>query len=146
MNNRRNFIKALAVGAMGLALSQNTNLLAKSRVIPEKLKKMINIPLNIVFSKENQGKWKNKNGSHAPIVTIKDNKVTIETKHGMNEKHYIVRHTLVTSSGKYIAAKTFYPTDKKAISVFDLPKNETSLIATSYCNLHDLWITEFKVK
>jgi len=150
MNNRRNFIKTMIAGAAGVTLVQNTSLLAKSKVLTKKLsskaKTLIELPLNVVFSKENQGKWAKKDGSHAPVVTVKGNKVTIETKHGMNEKHFIVRHTLVSSEGEYIAAKTFYPNDKKAISTFDLPKGKKSFVATSYCNLHDLWITKFDVK
>ena len=150
MNNRRNFIKTMIAGAAGVTLVQNTSLLAKSKVLTKKLsskaKTLIELPLNVVFSKENQGKWAKKDGSHAPVVTVKGNKVTIETKHGMNEKHFIVRHTLVSSEGEYIAAKTFYPNDKKAISTFDLPKGKKSFVATSYCNLHDLWITKFEVK
>lgn len=150
MNNRRNFIKAMIAGGVGLALAQNTSLLARSKVITkntiEKVRKTITLPMNIVFSEKEKGKWTTKNESHVPEVTVKDGKVTIETKHIMNEKHYIIRHTLVTSDGDYIDGKTFYPEDKKAISVFDLPKNKKSFIATSYCNLHDLWINEFTIK
>lgn len=150
MNNRRKFIKTMFTAGAGLILLQNSTILAKSKDIAKKttkkLKNKIELPLNVIFSKDLGGKWKNKSGSHAPVVTIKNNEVTLETKHGMNEKHYIVKHTLVTSDGEYIAGKTFYPSDKKAISTFDLPKNKKSFIATSYCNLHDLWITKFTVK
>jgi len=151
MNNRKNFIKLMFAGAAGIAMAQSTNLLAKSKTVTakkvsKKIKKMIDLPLNVVFSKENQGKWAKKNESHAPEVTIKDGKVTLETKHVMNEKHFIVRHTLVTADGEYIAGKTFFPSHKKAISTFELPKGKKSFVATSYCNLHDLWITKFETK
>ena len=147
MTDRRRFIKTMFVGAVGIVLTQNSELMASSRALPKKVAKKIEkmiLPLNVIFSKKNDGTWKNKGGSHAPIVTIKDGKVTIETKHGMSKKHYIVRHTLVTSTGVYIGGKTFYPKDK-AISVFELPKGDKSFIATSYCNKHDLWITEFNL-
>ena len=144
MSNRRIFIKTLFAGAVGIALTQNVDLLAKgSKDIAKKAKTIIKLPLNVIFSKKDDGKWANKGGSHAPIVVIKNGKVTIETKHGMSKKHYIVRHTLVTTNGAYIGGKTFSFDDKKAISTFDLPKGEKSFIATSYCNKHDLWLTEF---
>jgi len=146
--NRRTFIKTMFAGAVGLAVTQNS-LLAKSKAIPKKIAektlKTVKLPINIVFSKKESGMWNKKDGSHAPVITINKNMVTIETKHGMSKKHYIVRHTLVTSNGVFVAARTFYPDDKKAISTFELPKGEKSFIATSYCNLHDLWITEFSL-
>jgi len=98
----------------------------------------------IIYTKDNQGKWKGKDGSHAPIVEIKDKKITITTDHGMSKKHYIVRHTLVTEAGDVIGAKTFSP-DDEAKSVFDLPEGESKLYATSFCNKHDLWLTEVTV-
>lgn len=42
--------------------------------------------------------------------------------------------------------KTFYPSDKEANSTYELPPGHKSkLYATSFCNLHDFWATEFRI-
>ncbi|OAD21094.1 Desulfoferrodoxin, ferrous iron-binding region domain protein, partial [Candidatus Thiomargarita nelsonii] len=103
-------------------------------------------PSNIVYTAENPGQWAKKVGGHLPKVSIEGNKITITTDHGMSEKHYIVRHTLVSEDGKVLGAKTFSPSDEEAVSTFDLPEGPISkLYATSFCNKHDLWVTEFTV-
>lgn len=103
----------------------------------------------VIYTEKNPGKWADKVGGHAPKVSIEGRKVTIVTKHPMTEKHYIVRHTLVTSGGKVIGEKVFYPTDKEAVSTYDLdyetPGYKGKLYATSFCNLHDLWVAEINV-
>jgi superoxide reductase len=99
----------------------------------------------IIYSKSDQGKWEGKAGSHAPVVQVEGDQVTVVTEHGMSEKHYIVRHTLVTESGEVIGEKTFYPEDEKAVSTFTLGGKKGKMTATSFCNKHDLWITEFTV-
>lgn len=95
------------------------------------------------YSKEHQGRWEGKAGSHAPVVTVEGKKVTIETKHGMSPEHYIVKHSLVTSTGEVLGESVFFPTDKKAVSVFELNGEHKELFALSFCNLHDLWVSEF---
>jgi superoxide reductase len=62
----------------------------------------------------------------------------------MTEKHFIVRHTLVAPDGTVLGEKTFTPAEAKAESSFELPKGQGgTLYATSFCNLHDFWLTEF---
>lgn len=133
MNNRRNFMKkTLAVSAVALTAA----------TIPAMAKE--NSKANIfAYSKENPGRWEGKAGSHAPVVTIKGNKVTLETKHGMAAAHYIVKHTLISSDGTVVGENVFFPTDKKAISTFDLPSVKGEFFALSFCNLHDQWVTKF---
>ena len=83
-----------------------------------------------------------KHGSHALTIYLNGSKVHVMTKHGMLDKHYIVRQTLVGTDRTVLGAKTFTPTDKPA-STFTLHKDyKGKLTATSFCNLHDLWITE----
>ncbi len=98
----------------------------------------------IIYTKDNPGKWKGKAGSHTPIIKKEGDRVTITTPHPMSKAHYIVRHTLVLKDGTVVGAKTFYPDkDKKAISTFELPAGyQEGFYATSFCNLHDLWVTE----
>ncbi|MDI6745061.1 MAG: desulfoferrodoxin family protein [Thermodesulfovibrionales bacterium] len=100
----------------------------------------------IIYTEKKPGKWKEKVGGHAPKVSVEGKKITIATKHPMTEKHYIVRHTLVDEHGKVIGEKTFYPTDKEAVSTYELPDGfKGGLYATSFCNLHDLWVTKIDV-
>ena len=100
----------------------------------------------LIYTAENPGKWEKKAAGHEPKVKVEGKEVTIKTLHEMNEKHYIVRHTLVCEHGKVLGEHTFYPSDKKAASTFTLPeKHAKKLFATSFCNKHDLWVTEINV-
>lgn len=146
MNNRRNFIKTSLLLTAGVATTLSaTEEKAKEAPKKEEIKKEEAIaPKGIFYSSENQGRWKGKNGSHAPVITVDGKKVTIETKHGMSEAHYIVKHMLLTTEGEVLGEMVFFPKDKKAISTFELKEAPKHLVATSFCNLHDLWITEYK--
>ncbi len=135
MNNRRDFLKTSAAVTSVLALSSVSNVFA-SETAPYS---------NIIYTAANPGKWDGKQGSHAPQVTVTDGKVAVVTKHPMSDAHYIVRHTLVLEDGTYVGAKTFSPTDKPESS-YDLPAGFTGkFYVTSFCNLHDFWLTETQV-
>ena len=87
-----------------------------------------------------------KEGAHAPKVTVEGGNVKVVTPHPMTQKHFIVKHTLVTPEGKFIGEKTFANTDPSAESSYELPEGfKGTLWATSFCNLHDLWLTEFTI-
>lgn len=132
MSDRRNFIKGSLLAGSALFLSGVTS--ANASVSPF---------TNIVYTAANPGKWAKKVGGHLPSITVDGSKVTVFTKHGMSEKHFIVRHTLVLEDGTVVGAKVFTPTDKEARSSFDLPAGYKGKIsATSFCNLHDLWVNE----
>ena len=134
MNERRDFLKNSLLVAGGLALANSTNAFAATG----------KFQAGIVYTKDNPGKWAKKVGSHAPKVKVEGKKVTITTMHPMTEKHFIVRHTLVAPDGKVLGEKTFYPSEKKAVSVYELSAGQKGkLYATSFCNKHDLWVTEF---
>lgn len=136
MTDRRDFIKTALGVASGMALGQTSTAFAASGSWPS----------NIVYTADDPGQWAGKVGGHAPKVSVKGKTVTITTDHGMTEKHYIVRHTLVSEDGTVLGAKTFYPSDEDAVSSFELPEGHSSkLYATSFCNKHDLWVTEFTV-
>jgi len=99
----------------------------------------------IIYTKDNPGKWAGKEGSHAPEVVVDGGKVMIKTGHAMSEAHFIVRHTLVIEDGTVVGAATFTPADKPESS-YDLPAGyKGKLYATSFCNLHDFWLTEATV-
>ena len=135
MSNRRNFLKISMLTAAGIA---------SNRVLANSGSKD-NLPQNIIYSKENPGRWPKKAASHLPMVTVEGKKVTIKTEHGMSGVHYIVRHTLVANNGDVLGEKTFYPTDEQAISEFEIPDGHSTLYATSFCNKHDLWIMEVSI-
>ena len=134
MNERRDFLKKTVLLAGGITLAASNRVFASNASFPS----------NIVYTKDDPGIWGKKVGSHLPVVAVEGNKVTVTTKHPMTEKHYIVRHTLVSADGKALGAKTFAPTDKEAVSVYELSGTPGQKVyATSFCNLHDFWVTEF---
>jgi superoxide reductase len=103
-------------------------------------------PVALIYTKDTPGRWAGKEGSHAPKVRVEGRNVKVVTPHPMTEKHFIVKHTLVTPAGKLIGEKTFANIDPAAESSYELPEGfKGTLWATSFCNLHDLWLTEFTV-
>lgn len=134
MNNRRNFMKTSLVASAGLMTAVSSSMASS------------NTPKNIfAYSTADQGRWEGKAGSHAPVITGTDGKITVETKHGMSNEHYIVKHSIVTEEGEVLGENIFFPSDKKAISSYEIKGKHTKLYALSFCNLHDLWVTEFSV-
>jgi len=148
MIDRREFLKTTAVAASAVAVASSTTVLAGETAISSaKISDGMppEMPAGIVYTEQQQGQWQGKAGTHAPKVTVADGKVTVVTEHPMTEPHFIVRHTVVLANGKVLGGKTFSHTDK-AISSFDLPAGyKGKICATSFCNLHDLWVTEFTV-
>ena len=135
MADRRTFLKGSLAAASLLVLGRTTAAEASSAPYS-----------GVIYTAENPGKWAKKVGSHLPSITVSNGKATLSTKHPMSEKHYIVRHTLVLADGTVAGEKTFYPSDKKAVSEFDLPAGYTGKVyATSFCNLHDFWVNEASV-
>ncbi len=135
MRGRREFLKGSLVftGAAVTVGAGEANAAAK-------------FPAGLIYTKDAPGRWAGKEGTHAPKVTVEGKTVTIVTPHPMTEKHFIVRHTLVTSKGQFIGEKNFTNTDPSAESSYELPEGtKGKLWATSFCNLHDFWVTEFKV-
>ena len=135
MKNRRDFMKTSLAVTAGIFSTNISPAFASKHSFTK----------GVVYTKECPGKWAKKIGSHLPVVTVKGNKITIETKHGMSQKHYIVRHTLVSGSGEVLGEKTFYPSDEKALSVFEISGECSVFYATSFCNKHDFWLAEIMV-
>jgi superoxide reductase len=133
MTDRRDFLKGGLVAASALVVS-SANFASASTTAAY---------TNVIYTKENPGKWDKKVGSHLPSVTVEGSKVTLFTKHGMSAKHFIVRHTLVLGDGTVVGAKVFQGTDKEARSSYELPAGyKGKVFATSFCNLHDFWVNE----
>ncbi len=135
MTGRRNFLKGGIIAVSALAVGSVNFASAASAPYT-----------NIVYTAENPGKWDKKVGSHLPSITVEESKVTLFTKHGMAEKHYIVRHTLVLEDGTVVGGKVFSGTAPEARSSFELPAGyKGKIFATSFCNLHDFWVNEATV-
>jgi superoxide reductase len=155
MSERREFLKLLAAspaGALLVPLFAETGrgtLAAEVACAAEVLGKL---PQNIIYTKEQPGQWRGKEGSHIPqveakkageIVTLK-----LENKHPMSEQHYIVRHTVVAECGTVLGAKTFTWKDAPA-SNYEIKLTDGKLphlYVLSYCNLHDLWLAHTKLE
>ncbi len=134
MTDRRDFLKTTAVAASVMALGSTATAFASSAPYA-----------GVVYTKDQPGQWAKKVGSHAPEVTVAGAKVSLVTVHPMSEEHFIVRHTVVLADGTVVGGKTFTPTDK-AESSFELPAGyKGKAFATSFCNKHDFWLTEFSV-
>lgn len=133
---RRDFLKTSSLAALGLLVPRSARA----------TNNLLCYPPGVIYTKEHPGRWAKKVGSHAPRVQVEGCKVTIETRHPMSKKHFIVRHTLVASDGQVLGAKTFIPEDKKPISTYEIPKGKRGkFFATSFCNLHDFWVTPFTI-
>lgn len=134
MYDRRNFLKTAAAASV---LAFTTAPIAFAAGSAEYT--------NIIYTKNNPGKWAGKEGSHAPQVTVIGANVSVATKHPMSDMHFIVRHTLVLEDGTYIGAMTFTPADTPESS-YELPAGyKGKIYVTSFCNLHDFWLTETTV-
>ena len=134
MKERRDFLKGSLALAAGIAVVPASESFAATGSTQS----------GIVYTKKDPGQWSAQVKSHAPVVTRDGKKIRVITEHPMTEIHYIVRHTLVAENGTVIGAITFAPEDEKAVSSYILPDNAGSRIyATSFCNQHDFWLSEF---
>jgi superoxide reductase len=135
MKGRRDFLKGTLVLAGAVMIGS-----------PGKIEAASTYPVGLIYTREAPGRWAGKEGSHAPKVTIAARVVTIVTPHPMTMKHFIVKHTLLTPEGQFIGEKIFTSFDPAAESSYVLPEGfKGPLWATSFCNIHDLWLTEFQV-
>jgi superoxide reductase len=135
MNSRREFLKGSLVIGVAAAAGRSVDAHAAA-----------SFPPGLVYTKGNPGRWAGKEGAHAPKVAVEGGRVTILTPHPMTPAHFIVKHTLLTTEGKVLGEKTFTAADPKAESAYDLPAGfKGGLWATSFCNLHDLWLEEITI-
>ena len=143
MSTRRDFIRTTLVVASGMTVARAIQ--ADEAVPAAPAPTLGGLPTNLIFTAAAPGVWKAKVDSHAPQVSVADGKLTMKTKHGMNDEHYIVRHTLVSADGQVLGATTFYPSDRPE-STHTLPDGFSGkLYATSFCNKHDFWVVELTV-
>jgi len=131
MSTRRQFIAGAAIAAAGAVVCT----LPARAAVPTFA--------GVLYTAENPGHWAGKEKTHAPLVTVDGMSATVLTPHDISEKHFIVRHTVVAADGTVIGATTFTYKDTP-MSTVKLP-GKGVYYATSFCNLHDMWVTEFTV-
>jgi superoxide reductase len=132
--DRRSFI--LNSTTAGIAMFSTTAKASVESALP---------PANVIHTQNNAGKWAAKKESHLPKIEINAGKVKISTDHDQSKNHYIVRHRLLLADGGVVGAKTFSP-DNDPVSEYELPADYRGIIyATSFCNKHDLWLSEFLI-
>ena len=103
-------------------------------------------PAGLIYTKDAPGRWKGKEDLHAPKVTVEGRKISVLTPHPMSPQHFIVKHTLVGNDGRFFGEKIFTGTDPQAASEYVIPDDFIGVLrATSFCNLHDFWLTEFEI-
>ena len=85
MKDRRDFLKTTAAMAPLLAISSFPQPAAAAELKSK----------NIIYTKDDPGRWEGKQGTHIPQVKVTGSKVAVVTNHPMSSAHYIVRHTLV---------------------------------------------------
>ena len=136
MKERREFLKGSLIVA-GAAVLGNAIQVQAATMFPK----------GLIYTKDYTGRWAGKEGAHVPVATVKGRMVTVKTPHPMTKEHFIVKHTLVTTEGKFLGEKTFTNTDPAPPeSSYTLPEGfKGTLWATSFCNIHDFWVTEFTV-
>uniref|UniRef100_A0A832GLH1 Desulfoferrodoxin ferrous iron-binding domain-containing protein n=1 Tax=Caldimicrobium thiodismutans TaxID=1653476 RepID=A0A832GLH1_9BACT len=142
---RRDFMKIVLAGIGGLTMFDLLKVREAFAILPENLPS--HVMKAIIYTKDNEGIWKGKAGSHAPIIEVQGDKVSVFTYHVMTDAHFIVRHTLIDEKGNILGSKVFTPNDREARSTYQLPQGyKGKIYATSFCNLHDLWVSEYTVK
>ena len=97
-----------------------------------------------VLSADNPGEWAEKIGGHVPQVELNmgEGSITVRTNHGMSEDHYIPTLYVRNQDGIVVGLQEFSGTDAEPVATFTLPKGTKSVIAYSFCNLHDHWKSE----
>jgi superoxide reductase len=102
--------------------------------------------INVTYTADNLGVHQARKGTHLPKIELLNGKVKVTTPHGSSEEHFIVRHTLLLADGTLLGAKVFTAKDKP-VSEYSLPAGyKGKVYATSFCNLHDLWLAEASVR
>ena len=106
----------------------------------------------VYYTLDAPGRWSKKAEGHAPKVELTpmaDQKVKVQvvTTHPMKGfEHYIIKHQLLDASFGYLDENLFDPNqDSEPISEFTLTGYTGPLYALSFCNLHDVWLSQINV-
>ena len=144
MMDRRELLRsalATAIGAAGTLILPRFVLAAEPPLAPAS-------PLagSLYYTKEQPGRWKGKAAGHLPVVERKGSVLTVRTPHPQDGfKHYIVKHLVLDRDFKIIADTRFNPWRDEPVSSADVYNRDDVVYAISVCNVHDAWLTPFKL-
>ncbi|MES9930942.1 MAG: desulfoferrodoxin family protein [Candidatus Thiodiazotropha sp. 6PDIVS] len=146
LGNSANADEVAAAAISDVTVKRDDEAAATTSAVPTKTGEEATMPpVNLVYTQKNPGKWKSKKGTHIPHFEITGRKIRVNTEHGQSERHFIVRHTLLLEDGTVVGANTFTANDAP-ISEYNLPAGyKGKIYATSFCNKHDLWVSEENV-
>ena len=145
--NRRDFLKALSVGAAVTLLP-----IACSREKSAEMSETGAAPAMRVQTRSDPGAWGGKEDSHVPeaVLTKLDDagnyRVDVTVQHGMAENHWIQFISLKDNADSELAKTTLQPTAPSASASFTANvTNITGFKVYELCNLHGLWMAEYAV-
>lgn len=101
---------------------------------------------SLYYTKDRPGRWKGKEAGHLPVVERKGSVLTVRTLHPQDGfRHYIVKHLVLDRDFKIIADTRFNPWRDDPLSSVDVYGREEVVYAISVCNVHDAWLTPFRL-
>lgn len=101
---------------------------------------------SLYYTREQPGRWKGKAAGHLPVVERKGSVITVRTPHPQDGfKHYIVKHLVLDRDFKIIADTRFNPWRDDPVSTADVYDRRDVVYAISVCNIHDAWLTPFRL-
>jgi len=103
-------------------------------------------PAGLIYTKDAPGRWAGREGSHAPKVTMDGTVLKINQRpHDVREALH--RQTHAPYAGRQVfGRKDFRPDGQRPDQSYTLPDGFKGTVwAASFCNIHDLWVTEFKI-
>lgn len=145
---RRGFLGALgALGGVAATLSAcAVGPTVGTIANPIWMERAIKLKGDNVYTKAVPGIWAGKEGTHVPSVTIDNTRMaTVSCTHAVAEGHWITTLFVEDQHGNVIHMEEFMGRGREAAQAstsFRVGDGVTSIIAYSYCNLHDCWSSE----
>jgi desulfoferrodoxin-like iron-binding protein len=148
--NRRSFMQRMGLGGAAVAAVGSGCIDVGGTAysgVWEQRAALLEESSGVTYSSASPGMWAGKEGTHTPSVTENgDGSVTVSTGHPMEENHWINTIFVRDQNGLVIHLVDFIargPNKASAASTsFRPPAGTTSVTAYSYCNLHDLWVSD----
>ena len=110
---------------------------------------ILNGPLagSFYYTKNKPGNKESVVQSHAPLLEINENILSVSTPHEMKGyDHYIIKHIVLDKRFNIISEKIFDPSKEIPISKHNIIGYKDKLYVLSICNNHDTWVDIIKIK
>ena len=110
---------------------------------------ILNGPLagSFYYTKNKPGNKESVVQSHAPLLEINENILSVSTPHEMKGyDHFIIKHIVLDKRFNIISEKIFDPSKEIPISKHNIIGYEDKLYVLSICNNHDTWVDIIKIK